>query len=143
MAWADADDVTNITGREASAEALAAAQVMVEIFSGASTASSDAELISSRNLTRLRQAVAFQAVWLDAHPDVLETMDVKGVSQDGLSAEYAHANAHLLAPMAHRCITRLSWRTAPLRARPARGYGSDRGDRNSAVADDRYVWDPL
>jgi len=82
-------------------------------------------------------------LWLDAHPDVMEAMDVQGVSQDGLSAQYAHANAHLLAPMAKRCIDRLSWRTAPLRARPRRGTASDRGDRDSAVRDDQYVWQSM
>jgi hypothetical protein len=141
--WADADDVVTITGRTATPESIAAAQVMIEIFSGAAPTASDQDLISGRNLGYLRRAVAFQAVWLDAHPDVLETMDVQGVSQDGLSAQYAHANAHLLAPMAHRCVTRLSWRTAPLRARARRATPSERGDRDSAVRDDQYEWDPL
>lgn len=145
MGWATDEDVAEITGREASPESLAAAQVMIEIFGGTTTIASDDELVSSRNLRLLKRAVAFQAVWLDSHPDALEAMDVEGVSQDGLSATYANVNAHLLAPMATRCLNRLSWRA---QIRVGRGNWSRRrlsvrGDRDSAVRDDQYEWSPL
>src|SRR5687768_3330046 len=142
MAWATDDDVVTITGREATQESLAAAQVIVEIFSGTTELASDDELISSRNLRFLKNAVAFQAVWLDAHPDVLDAMDVEGVSQDGLNAQYANANAHLLAPLANRCIARLSWRRQ-IQTRPRGGASSDDGNRDSAVRDDQFEWAPL
>lgn len=142
MAWATDEDVVAITGREATQESLAAAQVIVEIFSGTTELASDDELIASRNLRHLKTAVAFQAVWLDAHPDVLEAMDVEGVSQDGLNATYANANAHLLAPLANRCIARLSWRRQ-IQTGLRRNAGSDRGDRDSAVRDDQFAWTPL
>ncbi len=92
----------------------------------------------------LKNAVAFQAVWLDSHPDVLDAMDVSGVSQDGLNAQYATANAHLLAPLASRCIERLSWRREIRvgRSRLAR-LRADRGNRDSAVRDDQYAWAPM
>jgi hypothetical protein len=142
MPWATDDDVVTITGREATQEALAVAQVIVEIFSGTTELASDDGLIATRNLRMLRNAVAFQAVWLDTHPDVLDAMDVSGVSQDGLNAQYATANAHLLAPMADRCLNRLSWRRQ-IQTRPRRGGPSDRGNRDSAVRDDQFEWDPL
>lgn len=144
MSWATADDVVTITGREATTESLAAAQVIVEIFSGTSEFASDEGLIASRNLRMLKNAVAFQAVWLDSHPDVMDAMDVSGVSQDGLNAQYATANAHLLAPLANRCIERLSWRREirASRGRAAR-LRADRGNRDSAVADDQYAWAPM
>ncbi len=142
MAWATDDDVVTITGREATQESLAAAQVIVEIFSGTTELASDDELIASRNLRHLKTAVAFQAVWLDAHPDVLEAMDVEGVSQDGLNATYANANAHLLAPLANRCIARLSWRRQ-IQTGLRRNAGSDNGNRDSAVRDDQFAWTPL
>ena len=144
MAWATDDDVVTITGREATQEALAGAQVIVEIFSGTTELASDDELISTRNLRLLKNAVAFQAVWLDAHPDVLEAMDVQGVSQDGLNAQYATANAHLLAPLADRCINRLSWRRE-IQTRTSRAIRlrDDRGNRDSAVRDDQFAWAEL
>jgi hypothetical protein len=143
MTWATDEDVVAITGREATQEALAVAQVIVEIFSGTTTLASDDELISTRNLRHLKTAVAFQAVWLDAHPDVLEAMDVQGVSQDGLNAQYSSANAHLLAPLASRCINRLSWRRQIQVGRRRGAYADDRGNRDSAVRDDQFAWTPL
>jgi hypothetical protein len=142
MAWVTEDEVATITGRDATAESIAAAQVIVEIFAGTTELASDAEVISSRNLRLLKNAVAFQAVWLDSHPDVLDAMDVQGVSQDGLNAQYATANAHILAPLTDRCIKRLSW-MAQIRVRGARGYTSDRGNRDSAARDDRFEWSPM
>ena len=143
MAWATVDDVVIVTGREASTGALALAQTIIELFAGATEEASDVDLISSVNLRRLRNAVAFQAVWCDTHPDVLDAMDVEGVSQDGLNATYANANAHLLAPLAKRYIDRLSWRTQGIRIKRARRTTIDRGNRDSAVHDDDYEWSPL
>lgn len=145
MGWVDADQVQAITGREVSPESLALAQTMIEIFAGTTELASDSELIATRNLRHLRSAVAFQAVWLDTHPDVLDTMDVQGISQDRVNAQYSRANAHLLAPMASRCIDRLSWRA---QIRIGRGNWSRRhlpdvGNRSSAVHDDQYEWSPL
>lgn len=142
-AWALTADVVAVTGQSATAGSLALAQSMVEIFAGTTEASSDAGLISARNLNHLRKAVAFQAVWLDAHPDVLEVMDVRGISQDGLSAEYAHAWAHLCAPLARMSIMRLTWKHAPLRVRRPRRASLDRGNRDSAVRDDEFAWTPV
>lgn len=143
MPWADLEYVANMGLPETTEAQLMLAQVFIEIFAGTTETASDEELISAQNLTRLAQAVAFQAVWLDDHPDVVKAMDVRGVSQDGLSAEYLHANAHLLAPMAKRCIDRLTWKRAPLRVRGPRTTYPDRGNRDSAVRDDQYVWTPM
>jgi hypothetical protein len=145
MGWATLDDVFDLTGREAAPESLAAAQSMIELFAGTTTLASDEELVASKNLRLLQQAVAWQAVWLDAHPDVFEAMDVTGVSQDGLSATYANVNAHLLAPLASRALNRLSWKR---QIRIGRGNWSRRrvtntGNRDSAVHDDQYEWSPL
>lgn len=145
MGWATVDETYGWTGREPSPESLALAQTMIEMFANTTTEASDAGLITSKNLRLLGQAVAFQAVWLDAHPDVLEAMDVQGVSQDGLNAQYASVNAHLLAPMAARYLRRLSWGKE---IRIGRGRWStrrvtDHGNRDSAVADDQYEWSPL
>ena len=143
MSWATADDVVTITGEEATQKGLALAQTIIELFSGANESSSDAGLVSPRNLRNLQRAVAFQAVWNDAHPDLLEVMDVEGVSQDGLNATYANVNAHLLAPFASRYINRLSWRKEIRARKVRRGVTTDLGNRDSAVRDDQYEWSPL
>jgi len=145
MGWATMDDVISVTGRESSTESLALAQTMIELFSGTTTIASDDEMIGSKNLRRLRNAVCFQARWLDAHPDAIEAMDVEGVSQDGLSAQYAHANAHLLAPLAKRYLDRLSWKHEIRvgRGNWSRRHVTDHGNRDSAVRDDQYEWSSL
>lgn len=141
--WATAEDVFDVTGREATPASLALAHILIELFSGATPEATETEQISARNARNLTRATAFQAVWLDSHPDAIDAIDVQGVSQDGLNATYATANAHLLAPLAQRLIDRLSWRRAGLRIGKSRAYILDRGNRLNAVRDDQYEWTPL
>lgn len=140
--WVTDQDVFDITRKEVSAETIPVAQEIVALEAAINVETDlDNGVVSSANVSLLRRAVAWQAVWLEAHPDALETMDVQGVSQDGLSAQYASESAHFLAPLATRCIRRLSWRLAPLRARTARRRVLlDVGNRDSASRDDQYTW---
>lgn len=141
-AWATAADVLTYTGVEVGDEELLRAQDVIEIFAHVTY---DAAIDSERNLRLLNRAVAYQAGWARYHPDLYVGVDVDNVSQDGHSHTPAHENADLLAPMALRCIRRLSWMLKPLRVRGR--YGSadydDYGSRDSAVADDSRVWAPL
>jgi hypothetical protein len=144
-AWADADDVNTYTGvSDVSDGEILRAQALVELFAG-TTYDTPEDNISSRNRRYLRMAVAYQTVWMQERPDLFTHIDLDSYSQDGASGQYAHANANLLAPLAHRCINRLSWRNNPLRVR--RGDGDteydDAGPRDSAVHDDSRVWTPL
>lgn len=147
--WVTADDVYAIARREVGEDALLLAQEIVAMEAGVDPESDilTEGIVSSRNVRFLQRAVVFQAIWLEAHPDALEAMDVQGVSQDGLSATYAAQNAHFLAPLAARFIRRLSWRLAPLRARGSRTARMaarwDLGNRDSAARDDQFVWAPL
>lgn len=137
------DAIKDLTGVEVGLTDLKIGQAIVMLFAGTTTAASDAGLISSRNLRHLAWAVAWQTVWMDEHPDVFTNVDSSSFSQDGVSSSQAHANAHLLAPLAKRCIDRLSWNLQPLRAyRPRRLY-TDPGNRNSAAHDDGVPWIPL
>jgi len=142
--WTDEDTLTSL-GLQATDASVLIAQTIIEIFAGLVETDQDADLISSRNFRLLSLATSFQAVWLDAHPEVLTNMDVDNFSQDGMSASWSHANAHLLAPLAKRCIDRLTWKLHPLRVRPSRAHTvpSDQGSRDSAVRDDQYIWTPL
>lgn len=108
--WATPADVLTYTGVTVTDDEVIRAQFIVELFAGTTTDASDRGLITSRNLRLLRQAVAFQSAWMTEHPDVFTSVDVTTFSQDGVSATQAHANAHLLAPLAKRCIDRLSWK---------------------------------
>lgn len=141
--WATVADVLTYTGVTVEQDEVTRAQALIEIFTNTTTESSDAGLVSSRNLRLLKQAVSYQAAWMTEHPDVFTNLDTTSFSQDGMSASQAHANAHILAPLAKRCLDRLSWNLEPLRAyRPAQEY-TDTGNRNSAVHDDSLPWTPL
>lgn len=141
--WTTVDAIKELTGFEASLTDLKMAQGIVVLFAGTTTAASDAGIISSRNLRLLASAVGYQAAWMPEHPDIFTNVDSSSFSQDGVSSSQAHANAHLLAPLAKRCIDRLSWNLQPLRAyRPGRAY-TDTGTRDSAVRDDDAPWVPI
>lgn len=144
--WVTPEDVQNITRQDVTEANIAVAQEIVAMEAGVDPEfdlDPDTTPVSSGNRSKLVRAVAFQAVWVAAHPDVLETMDVTGVSQDGLSATYSAQNAHFLAPLAARYIRRLSWRLAPLRPRRGRGALLDRGNRDSVERDDQFEWSPM
>lgn len=59
----------------------------------------------------LRKATVYQAVWLRANPDVEERTDVTQIRTAGLSGESAQLTTDgiVLAPLARRLLTRLSW----------------------------------
>lgn len=141
--WASTDDVYDLTGVHVTTVDIKKAQALIELFSGALTQHSDAGNISTKNLLLLKRATSYQAVWMGEHPDVFTNMDTQGFSQDGASANYKHDNAHLLAPLAKRCIDRLSWAMSPLRAYTPKDYYTDTGTRDSAVRDDDLPWYPL
>jgi hypothetical protein len=143
--WATTGDVATYTGLTVTAAQVAQAQAVVEIFADTTTAASDAGNISEKNLRLLKQAVAYQAGWISQHPDAFTNMDVTSVSQDQVSATFRHDNAGILAPLAKRCIDRLSWK----RIRPLRiGYGGRPLSRHlnvtSATQDENDPrWRPL
>lgn len=142
-AWATAANVLTLTGITVTDAEVLQAQAIIELFANTTTESSDAGLISSRNLRLLQRATAFQAAWMTEHPDVYTNVDVTSFSQDGQSASQAHANAALLAPLAKRHLDRLSWNLEPLRAYKRAAAYTDTGTRDSAVRDDSMPWTPL
>lgn len=112
--WASIADVELYTRISVSQEDLNAAQAMVEMFSDAvynqTVDASGNALIGSKNLRLLKMAVAYQAAWMIDRPDLFTHVDIGSMNQDGIFFVYKHENAGLLAPMARRAISRLSWR---------------------------------
>lgn len=142
--WATAVEVYQVTRREVSEDNLALAQSMIEDFVNF-VGEIDAEdgVVSTRNARNLKRAVCWQAAWLETHPDVLDAMDVTGVSGDGVSAQHATDTAAWMAPMARRCAMKVSWKHGPLRVAGPRRAVVDSGDRDSAVRDDSFIWAPM
>lgn len=140
------EDVGTLLAEAVSAGDILRAEIIVGIEAGVEIDDIDPDdtAISSRNLRNLAKAVALQAVFVRDHPDIFSVMDVQGVSQDGLSAQYASQSAMYLAPLAARLIRRLSWKLAPLRVGRRRSAGFiDVGNRDDAVRDDDRTWDPI
>ncbi|MGY0062841.1 hypothetical protein ACWY4P_40950 [Streptomyces sp. LZ34] len=148
MTWATTGDVTTYTGITATAAQVEQAQVVVEIFADTTEDASDAGNISPKNLRLLRLAVAYQAAWITQHPDAFTNIDLTQVQQDGVVASMQHNNALVLAPMAKRCIDRLSWRrirSLRIGRMASAGTGIPRHmNTTSAVADDNDPrWMPM
>lgn len=143
--WATTGDVLLYTGVTVTGAQVAQAQAVVEIFADTTTAASDAGNISEKNLRLLKQATAYQAAWISQHPDAFTNMDVTSISQDQVSATFLHANALILAPLAKRCIDRLSWRRIrPIRMGRNRWPISRTLNTISAAADENDPrWRPL
>lgn len=142
-AWATITDVLTYTGQTVTEATLIRAQDIVELFAGTTFLATDN--LSETNLRRLNRAVAYQAGWMNLHPDVFTNVDVDSVSQDGASYTPSHDNAALLAPFAKRHIARLTWVQKPLRVR--RRYTQHdyegQGPLDSAVYDDNRYWTPM
>ena len=147
MPWATTSDVITYTGINATPAQVEQAQAVVEMFADTTEDASAVGNIRPKNLRLLKLAVAYQAAWITQHPDAFTSMDTTSVSQDQVSATWLHANAGILAPLAKRCIDRLSWkRIRPLRIGPRTGAGQIPRTMNltNAVLDDNDPrWQPL
>jgi len=148
MSWASIADTQSITKTTVDQDTLDAAQFLIEIFTDTTEDSSDRGLISTKNLRLLRGAVAYQAAWMTAHPDQFTNADFESFQMDGLSVTRNHANSGLLAPMAKRCIDRLSWkRNRNTYIRPMGGRGNylppTLNTTSADLDDSRTDWRPL
>lgn len=144
MSWATLDEVGDYPSPVTVTQAhLDLAQDMIEIAAGCTE---DATInISERNLRLLNRAVIYQTIFVANHPELLTSHDVTSASADGVSAQYRTADAQLYAPMASRCVRRLSWQQRGVRTRPF-GAGPDvslAASRDSAARDDARCWTPL
>lgn len=144
--WATPADVLALTRVTVTDEDIPPAQALISLFGNVTDDAWD--LLSSRNRRLLNWATCYQAAWATQHPDVFTNVDVDSVSQDGVSATPGNENAFLLAPLALRCLRRLSWWNRPLRAQPPRSADEDMqyktGSRDSVGYDDNAPdWQPL
>jgi hypothetical protein len=107
--WATTQDVLDLTGVTVTDAQVAMATAVIEMDGGARLAKLDDKYVSDRNFDWLRRAVAYQAAWMVAHPDYFTRMDLVSLAQDGPSAVFRR-DSMVLAPLAKRCLGRLSWR---------------------------------
>lgn len=100
------DDVLDITGKAVDTTSLRAAQHVIEMYVNRT----DSTHMKAKDLHWLSLAVAYQAVYMDEHPELFTTLDVAALSQGDISVTYRESivDAHV-APLARMAIRRLSW----------------------------------
>lgn len=142
--WATAAQTLAWTQVTVTDSDLLAAQGLVEVFADVTSAATQAGNIGPKNLLLLQKAVAYQAAWMTLHPDVFLNIDISQMQQDQASFTSLHANSGVLAPLAKRCIDRLSWhRSRSLRLKRPGGSVTRTNQYDSAVRDDSAVWTPM
>jgi hypothetical protein len=107
--WATAVDVKALTGVTVSDTLIDQATAVIELTGGGRLARLDPAFVSERNFDWLRRAVCYQAAFMAGRPDYFEAADVSSLTQDGVSAQLK-GDSLILAPLARRCLKRLSWR---------------------------------
>lgn len=118
--WASVADVLAYTGAVVTDLQIGVAQGVIDIYAQVTPDTTDP--ISPRDLRLLKQALAYQTVWQANQVDLITRTDVSQVNQDGLSFTPAHSEALILAPLASRCLARVSWRQPrSIRVRQGRG----------------------
>lgn len=110
MTWTTATEASDWTGATVTDEQLAIAHPIIEIYSNVTL--DVAPTLKPRDLRLLRYAEAYQAAWMPAQVDYNTRVDVDQVSQDGIqySKPKDNPDAFELAPLAKKCLSRLSWR---------------------------------
>ena len=84
------------------------AQDVIELYAGRDLSDPlTTDEFSTADLRRARLAVQWQAKYLQEHPDVLTRVPLKRASANGASIE--HDGDGILAPLAKRWLSQLSW----------------------------------
>lgn len=144
MPWATTADVNSLTGTPVPEDTLAQAQALVELAIGRTEALATAEM-TPRDLEWLRRAVAYQAVWVQGQSDLFTRLDVRALSQDGMSATFSDGTL-VYGPLTKRAIRKLSWMsgTRSIPVEPFTPTPRRRWPVGGAVIDyDMEPWQPV
>ena len=138
--WATIEDVDEVTGKTVTAKERGIAVRSLEPIIGVIEAV-DRPDISDRDRYWLKLATCYQAAYVLDNPDFFSRADVTSASQDGESANFRNVDAHLLSPLARKCIRRLSWRGLTR----SKDRAAQRGPLNilSEEYDDSLAWKPV
>lgn len=105
--WATAADVLAVTGQTVDTAEVTRAQGVIDIYSNVTIEASGN--VRARDARLLSMAVCYQTAWQANQIDVMTRTDVQSLSQDGASFTTSNDEALVLAPLAKRCLDRLSW----------------------------------
>lgn len=140
--WATVNDVLTITGRLVTNEELIQSQMIIDNVTNRTPATSGQ--MQAQDLIWLKRAVAFQAVWMQAQPDLYTKMGTLGFDQDGAKATYKSKAANYLGPLAERALKNVSWlRSRSLRIETPFIDGQSPAGYNALIHDWYENWTTL
>lgn len=141
-AWASASDVLLYTGKTVTDEEVLWAQAVVDIAVGRSYGALDALPQTTRVRYWLKLAVAYQAVWMQAQPDLYSRQAVTSFNQDGAAATF-DTDGQTLGPLAQMAIRRLPWKRSRTLTVAAPGSSLRQLPFNLESSDCQGIWRPL
>lgn len=142
LSWCTAEVAGDLTGKTIDVLTRNIAAMAVELHTGL-IESVPREDMTRRDRYWLRQAVAFQAAWLLTQPDYLDRLAVRGIQQEGQSAEAGNPDWLTLAPLARKALRKLSWRSGMRSIDTSYEARRLRLDPLLEVMDDYQTWRPI
>lgn len=117
--WAVPTDVLLYTGKTVTQDDCARAQAVVDLAVGRTYGAVDLLPVGKRARYWLKLAVAYQAAWMQAQPDLFSRSSVTDFNQDGAAATF-DTDGQTLGPLALMAVRRLPWkRSRSIRVAPA------------------------
>lgn len=141
--WATTADVQALTG--VAVISTDSANAIVEMHAGRVYATASAHT-GTRDTEWMRRAVAYQAAWMAAQPDLFSRLDFTQVGKERGSPVALAESAMTLAPLARVALRRVSWlKTRSLHVKgPFQDGATPMSADPSSSANDYYEqWVPL
>jgi hypothetical protein len=138
--WAQAADVTAVTGATVTDAQVMQAQAIVDMFSARTYEAKTR--IGSRDLYWLKLTVAYQAVWMQSQPDMFSRLDFASISAGGRPVQLKDDSLRI-APLASKALRRCSWmrsRSYHVRSPFTDGFSGMSPDPDSAANDAFQSW---
>ena len=107
--WSSVTQVFDLTGVSVTEAELARAEAVIGISCGRDPDTTPLASLSVRDRSWLGKAVAYQAAWMQAQPDMFTRSAVTSYGDNGQSLTFA-PSGQTLAPLARRALARLSWK---------------------------------
>ena len=108
-AWSTVAQVLTLTAATVTEDELTRAEAVVALAVGRDPATTPADALSARDASWIGKAVAYQAAWMQAQPDMFTRSAVTSYGDNGQSLTFA-PSGQTLAPLARRALARLSWK---------------------------------
>jgi hypothetical protein len=124
-------EVAALTGEGVTEADILRAQGVIGMAVNLDLATESTRLDASR-LRLVKQAVAYQSVWMASQPDMFTRSEITSYNQDGAQATLA-PSANTLAPLAKRALKKAKNRTTSIAI----------GKRKALVEDHEGLWRPM